>query len=268
MANRYWVWWNGTWDTSDTTHWSATSGGAGGASVPTISDSAYLNNVGSVVTLWDNISCGYIEQSQWTLDANNFNITVVAVYFLSTVLMWNWTFEIQLDGWFWEFAVDPSATITCGNSTVKFTWEWESFFYGASKTYNNVTFEFSAPSSWYVYWSNTINALTFSNPGSFLLFKTGSTQTIWTFTASWTAGNEITINTDWTTAVHNLVKSWGWTIPCDYLNIQHSVATPSNTWYAGENSTNNQSVSTAGSGWIFTAPPAPWWTNSGFFNFM
>lgn len=34
MANRYWVGGTGTWDASDTTHWSATSGGASGASVP------------------------------------------------------------------------------------------------------------------------------------------------------------------------------------------------------------------------------------------
>jgi hypothetical protein len=40
----------------------------------------------------------------------------------------------------------------------------------------------------------------------------------------------------------------------DYLNIQHSVATPALTWYAGEHSTNNQGVD--GSGWIFTAAPA------------
>jgi len=38
--NRYWVGGTGTWNSSDTTHWSTTSGGSGGASVPT-----YLNNV-------------------------------------------------------------------------------------------------------------------------------------------------------------------------------------------------------------------------------
>ncbi len=35
---RFWVGGSGTWDASDTTHWSATSGGAGGASVPTSTD--------------------------------------------------------------------------------------------------------------------------------------------------------------------------------------------------------------------------------------
>ena len=43
MANRYWVGGSGNWDTS-TTHWSATSGGAGGASVPTSSDSVFFDS--------------------------------------------------------------------------------------------------------------------------------------------------------------------------------------------------------------------------------
>jgi hypothetical protein len=38
MAARYWVGGSGTWDASDTTHWSATTGGAGGASAPTAAD--------------------------------------------------------------------------------------------------------------------------------------------------------------------------------------------------------------------------------------
>lgn len=36
MANRYWIGGTGNW--SDTSHWSASSGGAGGASKPTAAD--------------------------------------------------------------------------------------------------------------------------------------------------------------------------------------------------------------------------------------
>lgn len=35
---RFWVGGSGTWDASDTTHWSESSGGSGGASVPTVED--------------------------------------------------------------------------------------------------------------------------------------------------------------------------------------------------------------------------------------
>jgi hypothetical protein len=38
MAARFWVGGTGTWDNSDTTHWAATTGGAGGQSVPAATD--------------------------------------------------------------------------------------------------------------------------------------------------------------------------------------------------------------------------------------
>lgn len=44
MANRYWVGGTGTWDGSDTSHWSASSGGASGASVPTSADNVFINS--------------------------------------------------------------------------------------------------------------------------------------------------------------------------------------------------------------------------------
>lgn len=43
MADRYWVGGTGTWDASATTHWSATSGGASGASAPTASDNVIFD---------------------------------------------------------------------------------------------------------------------------------------------------------------------------------------------------------------------------------
>lgn len=44
MADRYWVGGAGTWDATTTTNWSATSGGAGGASAPTSADNAIFNS--------------------------------------------------------------------------------------------------------------------------------------------------------------------------------------------------------------------------------
>jgi len=38
MATRYWRGGTGTWTSASTTNWSATSGGAGGASAPTLAD--------------------------------------------------------------------------------------------------------------------------------------------------------------------------------------------------------------------------------------
>lgn len=43
MASRYWVGGSGTWVGLNTANWSATSGGAGGASVPTIADDVFFD---------------------------------------------------------------------------------------------------------------------------------------------------------------------------------------------------------------------------------
>ena len=45
MATRYWVGGTGTWDATTTTNWSATSGGIGGASVPTSADAVVFDTL-------------------------------------------------------------------------------------------------------------------------------------------------------------------------------------------------------------------------------
>jgi hypothetical protein len=44
MADRYWVGGSGAWDASNTTNWAASSGGAGGESVPTAADAVFFNS--------------------------------------------------------------------------------------------------------------------------------------------------------------------------------------------------------------------------------
>lgn len=43
MATRYWIGGAGTWDSTTTTNWSATSGGSGGASAPTSADTVNID---------------------------------------------------------------------------------------------------------------------------------------------------------------------------------------------------------------------------------
>ena len=58
MADRFWVGGAGTWDTTSTTNWSATSGGGSGASVPTAADSVFFDQAGTyTVTLTGALSC-------------------------------------------------------------------------------------------------------------------------------------------------------------------------------------------------------------------
>lgn len=59
MATYYWVGGTGTWNTSTTTNWATSSGGTGGAGVPTLTDQVIFDgNSGSgTVTLSGSISC-------------------------------------------------------------------------------------------------------------------------------------------------------------------------------------------------------------------
>lgn len=62
MADRYWVGGTGTWDATQTAHWATSSGGAPGASAPTINDRAIFDansfSTASSVTLSTGATCG------------------------------------------------------------------------------------------------------------------------------------------------------------------------------------------------------------------
>lgn len=82
MASRFWVGGTGTWDASDTTHWAATSGGAGGQSVPVAGDAVTIDassGAGTITVATDfnitSLTCG---QMGMTLDfsANNNSPTI------------------------------------------------------------------------------------------------------------------------------------------------------------------------------------------------
>lgn len=78
MANRYWVLGTGTWDFSDTSHWSAASGGASGASVPAVTDNVFFDasSGGGTVTVGNfiGVQCLSIDTTGFSgtisLDAN------------------------------------------------------------------------------------------------------------------------------------------------------------------------------------------------------
>ena len=84
MANRYWVGGTDYWNGIAGTKWAETSGGAGGASVPTSSDDVFFDaNSGSVtVTTYSNLNCNNFDctgfsgtltgASLITIHSNNF----------------------------------------------------------------------------------------------------------------------------------------------------------------------------------------------------
>ena len=68
MANRYWVGGTGTWNTTSTTNWSANSGGASGATVPTAADSVFFDQASTyTVTMTGALNCLDITASAGTV---------------------------------------------------------------------------------------------------------------------------------------------------------------------------------------------------------
>ena len=68
MADRFWVGGAGTWNTTSTTNWSASSGGPSGASVPTVADSVFFNQAGTyTVTMTGALNCLDITVSAGTV---------------------------------------------------------------------------------------------------------------------------------------------------------------------------------------------------------
>ena len=131
MANRYWVGGDGTWNSTDTTHWSATSGGAGGASAPTSGDSAYFDASSgvAVVTLGETVTCN----------------AVIATGFTGTLAFGS--YEINVAGTTSCFTGTTSLTVT-GTPVVNLTSSTSSgtrvISTGAVTEANSVTFNITA----------------------------------------------------------------------------------------------------------------------------
>lgn len=332
MANRYWSGAGGTWDTTSTTGWSATSGGGAGASVPTSSDDVFIDaNASGNITTATGAVCKSLNFTGYThlftlgdtLDVygsvtfvsgmtsslgykiNIKNATGTATFTMSTATpgridmqgagtlspgdAWGYApFYLQTAGTFnangfntqFSYFAATAGTVTLGTTTATTTGEWDTetggvtitssgytvkcngdYFRGGSKAYNNLWLSGSGYATTTITGSNTFADLKCDKSiANTIKFAAGTTQTVTTFTVNGTVGNLCSLDST-TTGTHTLSKASG-TVNCDYLSIQHSVATGGATWNA-TNSTNNQAVATAGSGWNITGPASA--SNSLFF---
>jgi hypothetical protein len=127
MANRYWVGGTGTWSTTSTTNWSASSGGASGASVPTAADSVFFDQATTyTVTLTGALAC-----LDFTVSAGTVTFTSTGTPSISGSMslvagtVWNATGLVTFTG-------SGSKTLTTNNvqfscsitfSTVGATWQ-------------------------------------------------------------------------------------------------------------------------------------------------
>ncbi|WFU28353.1 hypothetical protein QA649_19685 [Bradyrhizobium sp. CB1717] len=154
MASRFWVGGTGTWDSSDTTHWAASSGGAGGQSVPGSADQVIFDgssgggtvtlNFGGTITV-QQISMGSFTGT-WDNSVNNNNITVSAGsgngFSLTgtatrTIKLGSATYTLTNASGVWNFGTTNNATFTGSSATIAFT--NGGTFTGGDKTYGTLS---------------------------------------------------------------------------------------------------------------------------------
>lgn len=196
-----------------------------------------------------------------TFNANNKNVTIPGFQrstgtFSCIINMGSGTWTTTGSGTVWLVQSTTGLIINPGTSTIKVTnvTGTPTTFSGAGFAYYNIWI-IDTSTNFTIVGNNTFNDFKV-NPGKTILFTAGSMQIVSTFSCIGTLGNLITLNST-TTSPYTLSAVNG-SIVCDYLNIQHCIATGGATWYAGFNSINNQSIVTAGSGWLFVAPLNPY----------
>ena len=271
MAARFWVGGTGTWDASSTTNWSATTGGAGGASVPTSADTVTIDASSGSGTITVNtnftittLTCGAMNM---TLDfsANNNTPTITSSFTISgtgtrTLNMGNgvWTFS----GLAFTIGTITNLTINQGASSILFTNTSNSTLTLATTNYplywNKFTFSRGAS-------TGTISIGNAGNNGGIetlidlgtaahtITFQQLRTTVVNNMIVRGTAGNLITIASNGApTATAGLTKSSLGIVALDYVTINTLIVAQTNMWYAGANST---AVGTT-TNWIITDPPA------------
>ena len=220
----------------------------------TLSKSLVFYSYGGTYTLQSDLTItGSLNTYSGTFDANDFNVTAKSYYLRGSVLyMGSGVFDVTT-----EYFNDFTTTTYCETSTILFSGTstiYRELYASNGKTFYKLKFSGSGVNTYYIYTTSTYNTIESDKTDAFtIIFGAGKTITTENWGISGSSGNVVTINST-TTGTHALTKSGGGQVRSDYLNIQHSIATPSNTWYAGVNSTDNQSTATAGSGWLFTVP--------------
>jgi hypothetical protein len=210
MASRFWVGGTGTWDASDTTHWSATSGGAGGASVPGSADTVTFNGSsgGGTVTVnttvnVQSITCGaFTGTLDFSVNNNNVTLSANTAAFdgsgsgARTIKLGNgtWTFSsAAAASVLWSMGTTTNLTFDAGQSTLDFTGVTSNgatrTFAGGGLTYANVRFRGQANgASTTINGANTFGQLTVDGMHTVIL---GANQTITTLTVNGTGSGPV-----------------------------------------------------------------------------
>jgi hypothetical protein len=200
VANRYWVGGAGTWNTVSTTNWSASSGGASGASVPTAADSVIFDQAGTyTVTMTGALLCLDFTVSLGTVTFATGTSPTLAVTGSMTLLIgtvWSSTGAITFN------ATTTGKTVTTNGTTIS-----------AAITFNGVGGGWTLGSALTLTGTLTFTAGAFDT-GNYALTGTNtgtSIQTSGTLTKSVSLGSStVTLSGNWNfSAATNLTLTAG-----------------------------------------------------------
>ena len=225
MAARFWVGGSGTWSTTNTTNWSATSGGAGGASVPGVADdvtidgnsgsptittnynasviSVTINAAAATLSLGGTLTCsGAITLTAGTFTTNNNNVTATSLSSNNsntrTINLGSSTVTLSATAGTINFNNNSGLTFNAGTSTIVCSGAGSNITSGSTGnsgngvTFYNVSYTSTTASVHAVLSINTFNNLTVTAPSTAGVTQVtfDSRQTInGTLSTTGTAGN-------------------------------------------------------------------------------
>ena len=215
MAARSWVGGTGTWDSTNTANWSATSGGAGGASVPGSADTPQFDgNSGTGTVTFTNsgvtvgavtfastasritldLGAAFVCSSVFTLGAgtlntNNYNFTASSISSSTpntrSISLGSSTVSLSGSAPI-IFSIVTNLTFNAGTSQINLTGS-SAAFAGGVLTFYNVTFTSASLNSPSISGTNTFNNLTFTGRTSVGIGKIN-------FSADQTVSGTLTFN--------------------------------------------------------------------------
>lgn len=215
-----------------------------------------INTPGGSVTLQDAYTCNALAAlifTNGTFNANNFNVTLANQVNMNTgtqtIAVGSGTWTIAGSGNSWSIL--PAGLTVTGTGTIRMTSASAKTFIGGGLSYSGITLDQGGAGALTITGNNTFGNITnsYSATGATNITLGTTIQTVSSFTATGTVGKVLTIQGTSASSPATLILTSGTVTTPDYLTITGVRAyNLSNTWYAGNNSTNNGSL-----GWIFAA---------------
>jgi len=226
----------------------------------TITFALSINKQSGSVDLGDAfLSTGTLALISGTIDAKTYNLTCTTFAATGsvarTILMGSGLWTLTGTGAVWSISSTGSFTFNrnTANILLSNTTTTARSFDGGSLTYNKLTIGGATGiSTLTITGTNTFSELASTKTVAHTIVFPNVTTTVTAWTISGTSGNVVTLQRTGASGTWTIAKTGGGVIGADFLSISNSTATPTNTWYAGTNSTNGG----GNTDWLFTAPPA------------